>query len=201
MSFAKFDPWAALAEIREVRRPSPLSQPRRGPVADPIVEVRVFDQPLTGTVATVATVAGARAKNAQPSPARSWTARDWREYHEERLNAAMTRAQKPEAEARDIAREWGIARWLTLNPVASSSSSCCYCGGGGKEGVLVPFGSAPSAWLHHRCWRPWYDERRNRAVAALGEMVPDLQPDLQGKGAAASREDRWVGRFKDDKRG
>lgn len=43
------------------------------------------------------------------------------------------------------------------------------------------FGSAPSAWLHHRCWRSWYDKRCNQAVAAVAEMVPDLRTDLQRK--------------------
>lgn len=170
MSFAKFDPWAALAEIREVRQASPLSQPCRGAVADPIVELAVSVQGLVGTVAAIATVAGTDVKNAQPSPARSWTAQDWREYYEERLKAAITDGKKSVADARAIAREFCIAGWLTLNPVASSSSSCCYCGGGGKEGVLMPFGSASSAWLHHRCWRPWYDERRKEAAAALAEV-------------------------------
>ena len=170
MSFAKFDPWAALAEIRQVRQASPLSQPYRGAVADPDVEVRVCNQSLAGTVATVATVAGAQGQNAQPSPARGWTAREWREYYEERLKAAITHGHKSEADARDVARDSCIAGWLALNPVASDASSCCYCLGGGKEGVLVPFGWAPSAWLHHRCWRPWYDERRQQAAAALAEV-------------------------------
>lgn len=172
MSFAKFDPWAALAEIREVRGMTPqLSQPCRSPVAAPAAEIAVLRQVLRPAVATVAAVAAPGAEKPEPAPARSWTADDWREYFEERLAAAMIDGEQPEAQARAIAYECCIVMWLSLNPTVSDPSRCCYCGESGHREVLMPFGSAPSAWLHHRCWRPWHHARRERAAAALVEMV------------------------------
>ena len=100
-----------------------------------------------------------------------WTADDWREYHEERIAVAMIDGEQPEAEARRIAWECCIVRWLDLHPVVSGpDAGCVACGKPDLPGAgLLPFGVEPpgAAWLHSRCWEAWYSGRRAEAASAL----------------------------------
>ena len=66
-----------------------------------------------------------------------------------------------------------VAQWLIDNPVPSSPDRCAECGDPGSSGeALVPFGTEPHVWLHHICWRPWYDQRLIQAEAAITTAVP-----------------------------
>jgi hypothetical protein len=63
-----------------------------------------------------------------------------------------------------------IVEWLNAHPVSSDPDTCCWCDVPERSGdVLLPFGVAPTghAWLHSRCWQPWYEHRKAQAAAAL----------------------------------
>jgi hypothetical protein len=56
---------------------------------------------------------------------------------------------------------------------SSSGARCAHCGKPDTPGNIVPFGTGPHAWLHHRCWRPWSAARQAEAVAALEPILGD----------------------------
>jgi hypothetical protein len=101
-----------------------------------------------------------------------WTAADWREHFAERVAVAMIDGGQPEPQAREMARESCIVRWLDLHPVTSAPGRCAHCGEPETRGAaIVPYGTGPHAWLHPRCWPAWSDRRRReaeRALAAVG---------------------------------
>jgi hypothetical protein len=75
---------------------------------------------------------------------------------------------------RDDAERRSIVEWLNAHPVSSDPDACCWCSEPERSGdVLLPFGVGPKghAWLHSRCWQPWYEHRQAKAKAALAERA------------------------------
>ncbi len=86
----------------------------------------------------------------------------------------MINGQQSAAEARAIAWEHCVVRWMDLHTAATSPASCAHCGRPDAPGaVIVPYGTGPHAWLHTRCWRPWFTARRAEAEAALAGIRDD----------------------------
>lgn len=81
----------------------------------------------------------------------------------------MIEGEQPEPEARRIAHEHCVARWLDLHPLISAADRCVWCDKADRPGNIVPFGAEPPghAWLHPRCWADWHADRRDEAVEAL----------------------------------
>ena len=149
---AAFDPWAVLARIRGGKP-----------------DFRNFRNFRNGTP-----------QNANPAAAPQWTADDWGECFEERLAVAMIDGEQPEPEARQIAWECCIIRWLDLHPVRSAPDHCAQCGRTDLPGNILPFGAEPigHAWLHPGCWERWHARRLAEATAALSPLgiAPDREP-------------------------
>lgn len=84
----------------------------------------------------------------------------------------MVDGEQAEGEARRIAFEGCVVRWLDLHPVISSPDQCAGCGKPDRPGKIVPSGSVPlgHAWLHPGCWHQWSVARRAEAVTALVAM-------------------------------
>jgi len=116
----------------------------------------------------------------------AWAAEDWSEVYEERVAVAAIDGEQEESEARRIAYESCIVRWLDLHSATSDPDRCAGCGKPDRTGQIVPFGAEPSghAWLHPHCWANWHAGRRAEAVAALAAMgiaAPARLPDDFGK--------------------
>lgn len=134
-------------------------------------------------VLTDATLARLRAAKPQilaaladPAPAAS-SAADWRKHFAARLALAKVDGGRSEAEARAMAWESCITRWMDLHPVTSPAGRCAYCGEAEARGaVVVPFGIEPHAWLHPDCWPAWFTQRRAEAEAALAPVLGDAPP-------------------------
>lgn len=109
-----------------------------------------------------------------------WSVADWRQWFEERLAVVMIDGEQIEADARRIAYECCVARWLDLHPVRSEPDRCVGCGRADQPGNIVPFGAEPAghAWLHVRCWTAWHAARKAEALAALTRIGIELPPEF-----------------------
>ena len=94
---------------------------------------------------------------------------DWQEFYDERAAVLEHDHELPKPEAEARAWEWCIVEWLNQHPAPSEPDQCAWCGKPGDVGVVVPFG-IEATWLHHACWKPWHQERRQEAVSTLAEM-------------------------------
>ena len=99
----------------------------------------------------------------------AWKANDWKHFYGERAAVLEYDHELPRPEAERRAWEWCIVEWLNQHPAPSEPGRCAWCGKPEDAGVVVPFG-VEAAWLHHECWRPWHQERRQEAVSGLAEM-------------------------------
>ena len=171
MSALSFDPWSALRGRPAGPSPKPpnppnLDRPRYGGSLPPW---RGDRNSVTAGKPTSASAPSHIARPDPVAPSRGWTAADWRETYEERLALAMIDGEQAEPEARRIARESCVARWLDMHPATSEPDRCAWCGKTDTPGDIVPFGTEPigHVWLHHRCWEPWCGHRRAQAAEAL----------------------------------
>lgn len=98
-----------------------------------------------------------------------WAPDDWKFRFEERVAVLTIDGDVPEAEARRIAFEDCVVRWLDQHSVRSAPDCCTECGKADSPGNIVPFGAEPlgHVWLHTRCWEAWYARRHVEAAAAL----------------------------------
>jgi hypothetical protein len=105
------------------------------------------------------------------TPDRSgWTPEDWRAYFEERAGVRQFEGGAERAEAEHLAFQDCVTEWLTRNPEGNKPTTCAACGLDDKANEpLVPFGGYPfgHSWLHHACWQPWYEERKQKAKSFL----------------------------------
>lgn len=142
-----------------------------------------FDRSLipgvSETLATLATLAGGSG-NSQKTPIdqktadNRWKPDDWRHFFGERAAVLEYDHELPRAEAEARAWEWTVTEWLNQHPAPSEPDQCAWCDKPGNVGVVVPFG-VEATWLHHDCWKPWHQQRRQEAVSALAEMGIDLK--------------------------
>jgi hypothetical protein len=101
------------------------------------------------------------------------TIRDWQAFFDERVRKVELAKAMSRSEAEQIAFEGCIVEWLNRNPARSTPGLCDWCGGHEKHGApILPFGVTPHGhtWLHGECWKPWYDDRRRHARAALSQF-------------------------------
>ncbi|SUS06240.1 hypothetical protein DF3PB_2580004 [uncultured Defluviicoccus sp.] len=201
MSALSFDPWGAIKSGSAIPSPPnasklPNSKPtsgatgrsgvvhagyqseqRTGPAPDGAAELGDLDG-LGGYAISRAVVLGAPSNDDELRSLKSsvdrsnWTAVDWREVYEERLAVATIDGEQAEPEARRIAWECCVVRWLDLHPIISAADRCAGCGKADRPGNIVPFGTEPPghSWLHPRCWADWHAGRRAEAVEALARF-------------------------------
>jgi hypothetical protein len=113
-----------------------------------------------------------------------WSAEEWQIFFEERASIAEFDAALPRTQAEEHAFACCIAEWLNRNPVTSMPGLCLGCGGGHHtHDPLLPYGieTTGHAWLHSRCWLPWYEGRKAHAIAILSAMGIPAGPGLLGK--------------------
>ena len=97
-----------------------------------------------------------------------WDAEDWRAFFEERAAIAEHDGGLRRLEADARAYECCIVEWLDRHTTATAADRCAHCGRPEAPSVpLLPFGTKAHAWLHARCWLPWYAERRRDARHGL----------------------------------
>jgi len=114
----------------------------------------------------------------------AWSSEDWRSYFDERARTSKSESGLPRPAAQARAFQSCVIRWLELHPATSEPDRCAWCGTTDTPGNIVPFGAEPigHVWLHHRCWEPWYGQRRAQAAEALrclgiiGEDTGSKQP-------------------------
>jgi len=102
-----------------------------------------------------------------------WTVEDWQAFFDERAARAEFDNAMSRTQAEEVAYERCIVEWLNRNPVKSTPGMCVWCGGHERHGApILPFGVTPHGhtWLHGECWKPWYDDRRCHARAALSQL-------------------------------
>jgi hypothetical protein len=121
----------------------------------------------TGEVAQVAPVAQGNASRGELR----WDVNDWTEFYNERAAVAEFNNETSRADAEALAWDCCIAEWLNQNPVPTNSGQCGWCGELEMidDGIVVPFGTESHgySWLHPRCWLPWHQSRRRKAIEAL----------------------------------
>jgi hypothetical protein len=103
------------------------------------------------------------------------TVKDWRAFFDERVRKAELANATTRTQAEQVAYESCVIEWLNRNSVRSTPGLCVWCGGHEKHGAsILPFGVTPygHTWLHGECWKPWYDDRRRLARAALSQSEP-----------------------------
>jgi len=98
-----------------------------------------------------------------------WKAVDWQIFYDERAAVLEYDHELPKSEAEARAWEWCIVEWLNLHPAPSKPDRCAWCNKPEDVGMIVPFG-VDGTWLHHNCWKPWYQERRQKAASVMVEM-------------------------------
>jgi hypothetical protein len=105
------------------------------------------------------------------TPGDRWTAEDWQLFFDERAGIAEFDGGLPRLEAEARALECCVVEWLNQKPSASDPDRCAWCGQSEEDSscVIVPFGteSHGHTWLHHHCWQPWSQIRREEAISAL----------------------------------
>ncbi len=105
------------------------------------------------------------------APEGDWTAEDWRVFYDERagINESDGGLPRPGAEAH--AFECCLVEWLNRHPQHSDPSRCAWCEKPEETvtGIVIPFGNDAHGhvWLHHQCWKPWMQNRREDAISAL----------------------------------
>jgi hypothetical protein len=102
-----------------------------------------------------------------------WSAEDWGAFFDERAGIIAFDGGLPRAEAEPLAFDCCVMEWLNRNPERSPPGRCLDCGGRDHaHDPLLPYGVEPTghAWLHSRCWLPWYEGRKAHAVAILSAM-------------------------------
>jgi hypothetical protein len=103
----------------------------------------------------------------------SWSVEDWRTFFDERTRIAEFDGGLPRLQAEARAFACCVVEWLNRNPVSSPPGRCLGCGGTDHaHDPLLPYGIELTghAWLHSRCWSPWYADRKAQAIAALAAM-------------------------------
>jgi hypothetical protein len=134
-----------------------------------IEEKSEFLQDRTAKTAKRASCSFCSASPQKSEFSRDGTAADWREVYEERIAVATIDGEHSESEARRIAHDYCVVRWLDLHPLIFAADRCAGCGRADRPGNIVPFGAEPlgHAWLHPRCWADWHASRRAQAIMAL----------------------------------
>jgi hypothetical protein len=102
-----------------------------------------------------------------------WAAEDWQVFFEERAGIVEFDGGLPRAAAEAQASACCVVEWLNRNPERSAAGQCLGCGGRDQpHDPLLPYGVEPTghAWLHSRCWPPWYEARKAKATATLVAM-------------------------------
>lgn len=161
---ASFDPWVELARIRAREMSLPQVVQTAG-VGAPSGGTDVPEEAIFATFATFAIGDGETRILRDPA---EWDAGDWRETFAERLAVLMIDGEQTEAEARRIAFEHCVIRWLSLHEIRSDPGHCAGCGEADKRGSIISYHSGGGAvWLHPRCWRDWSKRRRQQAIAEL----------------------------------
>ncbi len=100
-----------------------------------------------------------------------WDTTDWQQFFDERAGILEFDGELPRAEAETQAWEWTITEWLNQNPAPSDEGRCAWCDKSEETvtGIVVPLGNDAHGhvWLHHQCWKPWMQKRREDAISAL----------------------------------
>jgi hypothetical protein len=102
-----------------------------------------------------------------------WAVEDWQMFFDERAAIAEFNGGLPRHEAEAQAFACCVVEWLNRNPVSSMPGRCLGCGGvHHAHDPLLPYGieATGHVWLHSRCWRHWYEERKADAGAILKGM-------------------------------
>jgi hypothetical protein len=121
-----------------------------------------------------------------------WSADDWRQFFEGRVEMGEINGGLPRDQAEARALACCVGEWLHRNPVRSAPGRCAHCGQ--SRGLLLPYLTGYSVrdpghtWLHRECSPAWHQDRKGQAVAALlaiGIAIPVKVPDGSGKDAGA----------------
>jgi hypothetical protein len=121
-----------------------------------------------------------------------WSAEDWRQFFEGRVEMAEINGGLPRDRAEARAFSCCVGEWLHRNPVRSAPGCCARCGG--SRGLLLPYLTGYSVrdpghtWLHRECSPAWHQDREAQAVAAIlaiGIAVRVKVPDGSGKDGGA----------------
>ena len=105
--------------------------------------------------------------------ANDWTAADWRKHFDERVAIAEINGGLSRQRAEARVYEGCVTEWINQHPELSDPGLCAWCGRQDQSGhTVVPFGAdgRGHTWLHPECWAQWYQDRRERAQAALSAM-------------------------------
>ncbi len=117
-------------------------------------------------------------------PPKPWGKVKWRRFYRRRLGNPELAADHA---GRDRAYDCCVSEWLRQHPpLPAEGDLCAHCGlPRGRPGDdSLPYlrttriGDEP-VWVHHRCWRRWFDQRRTearRSIAAMGITPNDPQP-------------------------
>jgi len=101
-------------------------------------------------------------------------AADWRAYFDERAAILEHDQGMSRSEAERIAYEICIVEWQNRHPPVASNPDigCAWCGKAKTDsGIIVPIGPVEAAvWLHHACWRPWFERQKVAAKLKLNEF-------------------------------
>ena len=92
---------------------------------------------------------------------------NWKELHASILDDL---ADVPSDNARDIANELIIAKFLSNIPTATNGQNmiCDHCGGDhGDDLITMPVGNGHNVWVHWTCWQEWHFARQEMARASL----------------------------------
>ena len=128
------------------------------------------NQGLVPPVAHVAHVALHSDEVWTETPDLAWNAEDWQVFFDERASILKQDDGLTRQSAESRAFECTIVEWLNRHPHASDPGYCAWCAAAEtSDAHIVPFGTSEvgHCWLHPACWRPWHDERRQSAIAAL----------------------------------
>jgi len=137
-----------------------------------------FDRSLipgvSKTLATLAALAGGNGNSQKPSIVKKstenpWGQDDWQQFYDERAAVLEYDHELPKSDAEARAWEWCIVEWLDQHPAPSKPDRCAWCDKPAEAGVIVPFG-IEATWLHHDCWEPWHQVRRQEAASAMVDM-------------------------------
>ena len=102
----------------------------------------------------------------------AWDSTDWCALYGERAAIMEHDGGLPREEAERRAHEETVLHWLHRHPPEPTNPEhCAHCnqptGEAGNGAVPFLAGERGHCWLHHRCWEPWTQARREEALAAL----------------------------------